>query len=99
MSIWSQLVKEVFRAISLHLHDSDEKTRKLLLGKKGEISVDNHITKIDHVSMWRSFTDTLTTISNRNPEEFQKVFADQTDPPPCKEEIDELMKSIGMLKI
>lgn len=32
--IWSQLVKEVFRTISLHLHDSNEWTQKSLLGKK-----------------------------------------------------------------
>lgn len=32
--IWSQLIQEVFSKISLHLHDSDEKSRKLLLGNK-----------------------------------------------------------------
>lgn len=31
-AVWSQLIQELFRAISLHLHGADEKTRDLLLG-------------------------------------------------------------------
>lgn len=33
-AFWSQQVKEVFKGISLHLHDSDEKARTLLLGNE-----------------------------------------------------------------
>lgn len=32
VQMWSQLMNDVFKTISLHLHDSDEKTRMLLLG-------------------------------------------------------------------
>lgn len=41
----------------------------------------------------------MTVLSRRHPQEFQMVFSSQVDPPPCKDEIDDLMKSIGVLKI
>lgn len=95
LKLCSQLIKDVFKTISLHLHETDEQSRKLLLGTKKDFTG----VLVSKYSFPLFFPGTLSQLSKRYSEEFQKVFENQTDPPPCKDEIEELMKSIGVLKI
>lgn len=87
-------MKDVLRSISLHLHDSDVKTREQLLGK-----IIRRLIYNLHKMIVLSSSDSLRILSQNYPEEFKEIFSRSSELSPCQKSIDELMASIEIMKI